>query len=349
MRKLFNYKFVFAAAIVGSLVSCNDDDNETASARTFKPTVTVEETNFTVLEGDMVQLVLNTATPLNQRMEFKLELAGGTANFRDYTVDGDADSTTDEETNIDDGWGVIGHKVIFPAYATSHTVDITTIYDLLPEDVETIQLKLIPMGNSNGLVDAASELITITVNPKTSNDFVVVADWKETKANAHGNLESAVYTDTTGGDEHDYCMFDFDLEIYDVDFNVYADDYSGCPATITLPESAPDGVYFIVPSFWSAATGPNDVPKLAEDEDIRFKMKVTMAKPGIWIHEVNYDEIWTYKTGGLNEGLPANIGYQIAGVLIKTGTTYELQDIDGNILAQGRMADFKLKSRKNRK
>ncbi|ESU29291.1 hypothetical protein FLJC2902T_06870 [Flavobacterium limnosediminis JC2902] len=333
---------MFAAAAIGLLSSCSEDDDTTLERGT-KPVVTAAETNFSVEEGQVVNLVLNTETPINKRMDFKLELVGGTASFRDYIVEGDGNNTTDEETNIDDGWGLIGHKVYFPAYASTHTVDITPIFDLLPEGTEEIKLKLTSMGNANGSVAAASEMITITVTNKTSNDFVAIADWSQTVTDSHGTLVEGDYVDNSGGDHHALCAFDFDLELYDSNFAVVEQDYDNCPAEITLAETAPNGAYFIVPSFWSRARPTTAIPA----EDIKFKMKVTMAKPGVWHHVVNIDDVWKYSLGGANEGFAD--AYQVAGILIKTGTTYELQDVDGNVLAQGRMADFKLKSKKNRK
>nr|WP_294934401.1 hypothetical protein [uncultured Flavobacterium sp.] len=332
MRKLLRNNFVLAFASLAVLTSCNDDEDTTLE-RGFKPTITAEQTSFSVTEGDVVTLNLSTSQAINDNMDLKLELIDGTGSFRDYTVDG-------TETTVTDGWGMIGHKLSFPIYADNYSVDITPIFDLLPEGTETLVLKLSSMGNSKGIVAENSQIITITVANQTSNDFVAIADWSQTTTNAHGNLVAGEY-EGADGNSHEYCDFDFDLELYDSGFNIVADDYNNCPAEVTLDESAPDDTYYIVPSFWTNA-GP-----AAPAEDINFKMKVTMAKPGVWIHEVNIDDIWTYEQGGVDDGFAD--GYQIAGVLIKTGTTYELQDLDGNVLAQGKIADFKLKSKKTRK
>lgn len=334
MRRHLKNNFVFAFAALAVMTSCNDDEDTTLE-RGFKPTITADQTSFTVTEGEMVVVNLTTSRPINDNMDLKLELVGGTGNFRDYVVDG-------TETEVVDGWGMIGHKLSFPVYADTYAVNITPILDLLPEGTETLTLKLSSMGNSKGIVAKSSQIITITVANGTSNDFVAVADWSQTSTNAHGNLVPGDYLGTDGN-RHEFCDFDFDLELYDSGFNVVAQDYNNCPAEITLTEADPDGTYFIVPSFWTNAVAAANVP----EGDIAFKMKVTMAKPGVWNHVVNIDNVWKYSLGGADEGFAD--AYQVAGVLIKTGGTYELQDLDGNILAQGKVADFKLKSKKNKK
>lgn len=316
-----SFIFLFAVASLGFLASCSEDDNETTGARVEKPVVTADATNFTVTEGETVTINLTTNTPYFRPMAFKLELVGGTGSFRDYDCSG-------TETVLDDGWGVIGHKLSFPAFASEASFDITPILDLLPEGTETFVFRLYPMGNSNGLVAAASETITVTVNNGTSDDVVTVVDWSENSYDAHGSLVDGTYLGADG-DEHALCDYDFDLEIYDENFDYYATSYSSCPEQASVLGADADGMYFIVPSFWTTA-GPS-----APAEDLRFNVKVTIAKPGVWVSE-SVITSWNTVDGGAVEGNPD--AYLLAGILTKTGTTYVLEDTDGNILASGRQA-----------
>lgn len=314
-----SFKFLLAAAAFGFLTSCSEDDNATTGARVEKPIVSADATNFTVTEGETVTVNLTTNTPYFRPMAFKLELVGGTGAFRDFECSG-------TETVLDDGWGVIGHKLSFPAFAEEASFDITPVLDFLPEGTETLVFRLYPMGNSNGLVDEASETITVTVNNGTSDDVVTVVDWSENSYNAHGNLVEGTYVDADG-DEHAFCDYDFDLEIYDAAFDYHATSYSSCPEQASVLGTDADGLYYIVPSFWTVA-GP-----IEPAEPIGFNVKVTIAKPGVWVNE-SVITLWNTTDGGAVEGNPD--AYQIAGILTKAGTSYVLEDMDGNVLASGR-------------
>lgn len=318
------YKLMFAAALVGSLASCSEDDNETTGARVEKPVVTAAATTFSVTEGETVTINLSTDTPYFRAMGFKLELVGGTGSFRDYT-------STGTETTIDDGWGIIGHKISFPAYATTASFDITTIFDLLPEGTETLVFRMYPMGNSNGLVAADSETITVNVANATSDDVVAVVDWSGNYYDAHGSLVEGTYVDVDG-DEHALCDFDFDLEIYDAGINPIAASYYSCPEQASLLSTDPDGVYYVVPSFFT------NVVTYEPAERIDFNVKVTIAKPGVWINE-SVITLWNSVDGGVEEGNAD--GYQFVGILTKTGSTYLLEDLDGNTLASGKQASLR--------
>lgn len=330
MKKLSNFKFIFAVAILGLFASCNDDEDATLE-RGIKPIVTADQTSFSITEGESATVTLTTNTVYNKDMQFKLELVGGTGSFSDYTTSGN-------ETTIDDGYGVIGHAIDFPAYATTFSFDINAILDFYPEGAETLVFRFYSMGNANGLVDAASETITVNVANGTMDDVVTVVDWSQSSRDSFGTLHAGEYL---GTDDlmHEYCDYDFDLEIYDSGFGILATSYSSCPETATVFSTDPDDVYYIVPSFWTNA-GPTDPA-----EEISFKVKVTIAKPGVWMYETNFDDVWNSTDGGADEGNPE--AYQFAGILTKTGSTYLLEDLDSNVLASGKSAS--LKSRLPRK
>jgi hypothetical protein len=332
-----NINKAFFASILVSLFfsSCNEIENDTTDLRSVKPVVTANQTNFTLMEGESGTVTLTTDTPLNQDMTFKLELVGGTGSYIDYTCSG-------TETSDGDGFGPIGHIVTVPAYASTGTFDITPLFDLLPEGTETLQFRLYSDSYSRGLVAAGSDMINVSITNKTSSDFVAVVDWTQSYTDSFGAIHEGEYL---GADDlmHSYCDLDFDLEIYDEFLTSTIDEsYSSCPEAVTLDgATTPDGTYVIVPSLWT--TTGNAVPK----SDFFFKVKVTMAKPGVWIKELNVDNNWKFSAGGAQQSNPN--AYLPVAKLIKTGTTYVLKDyVSGDVLASGKFADFKLKSKKNK-
>lgn len=327
-NKFIKYKFISFALLLGAFASCNLDDSGDTAGRRDKSKVTATQTTYSVNEGDTFTVTLNVDKAYNLPMEYKLALVGGTGSNADFTADAD-------ESGYE--WGAQpGYKIIVPAYATTFSFDVTPIFDLLPEGTETLQLRLSSAGNGNGLVASGSDLINVTVANTTSNDFASEFHWE----GSYIGLDDK---------EHDLCGYDFDLEIYDDAFNVIADSYSDCPEAITVDNadpSFPDGTYYVVPSFWTnagaATTGTANAPKTA----FTFKTKVIMAKPGVWYKEVEFNNVWKSNIGGAAQSNPD--AYQVAGVLTKTGTTYVLEDVDGNVLASGRMAQF-MNAIKNKK
>lgn len=323
MKKIKLYNKALLVTLLAVFASCNDDEDAT-SQRGIKSVISADIVNFSVVEGETVTIDLTTDLPNNDVMDYKLELVGGTGSYNDFT-------TTGTETTLDDGWGLIGYKFEFPAYASSASFDITTVFDFLPEGTETLVFKLSSMGNAKGLIAENSQTITINVTNATSDDVVAVVDWAQNSFNAHGNLVEGTYDDAAG-DSHAFCDYDFDLEIYDAGFNVVADSYTSCPEQTGVSSTDPDGDYFIVPSFWTTV-GPT-----APAEEIKFKVKVTISKPGVWVYETNIDDVWNTTDGGAVQGFAD--AYQIAALLTKTGTTYVLEDANGDVVASGKSASF---------
>jgi hypothetical protein len=338
MKKYFINKALFASIMVSLLfASCNEIENDTTDARSVKPIVTANQTNFSLEEGETATITLTSNTALNLDMTFKLEMVGGDATFRDYMCSG-------SETSAGEGFGPIGHIVTVPAYATTATFDITPLFDLLPEGSETLQLRLYSDSYSRGAVAEGSDMINITIANKTSDDFVAVFDFSQNYYDSFGSLADGTYIDNTvNASSHAFCELDFDLEIYDEFLtSVVENSYSSCPESITLDSTTPDGTYVIVPSLWT--TAGNSIPA----SDFFFKTKITMAKPGVWIKEINIDNNWKFSEGGAVQGNP-DAYYPIA-TLVKTGTTYVLKDyVTGDVLASGKLANFMLKSKKNKK
>lgn len=335
--KFYKIKTLFLLSFVSAtLFSCVEDDR-LENARNQKPVVTLDRISASVTEGEEITFKLTVDKALSQDMDFKLELIGGTGSYRDYVTSG-------VETTIDEGGygqGIIGNKLVFPAFQTSMEFTITPIFDIEVEGTETLEIRLRSSGNGLGLVADGSDMINITIANKVSNDFFVSFDFSQNYYDTFGSLVEPGYIDNTANaGEHAYCDVDFDLEIYDVsESSVLADSYSSCPESITLDAASPDGTYVIVPSLWT--TTGNAVPKT----DFFFKTKVTMAKPGVWVKEVRIDNTWKFSAGGAQQGNP--LAYKPIAKLVKTGTSYVLQDYaTGDVLASGKMANFKLNSKK---
>lgn len=346
MKNILNYKIIAIASCLGLLSSCNNDEN-TSYTQSVKSIVTTQQTSLTIAEGASASVTLNMDKPYKEASNLKIELVGGTGSQDDFTVDYTGVAPLDIETTVDDGWGLIGYKLSIPAYTSSFTFNINTVLDLLPEGTETLKLKISSAGNGNALVDPSSEYINVTITPTVSTDFVAKFDWSGSYKNYHGTTLLGEYK---GVDDkaHEFCGFDFDLEIYDAGFNLYDASYSDCPEQITLDgATTPDGDYIIVPSFWTRTVAAAAVPKTGE---IIFPAILTMAKPGAFIHTVDMTGLFKYSLGGAAQSNPD--AYVPVAVVTKTGTTYVLTDYNtSEVLAQGRMQSFinAIKNKKSKK
>lgn len=330
-----NFKYIFGLTILSLLASCSDDEDAT-DERIVKSVVTADMTTFNLNEGDAAMVTLTIDQPLNVRSEFKLELVGGTGAFRDFTVlnGGDDNDETDEETTVDDGYGVIGHKVMLPAYASSVTFDITTLIDYLPEGNETLIFRLYPMGNSRSLVDPASETITINLANSTLNELQSELKWATT-FNAHGNFADVEYL---GIDDkiHTVDAYDFDLLVFGPANNF--DGATGAePEYATILEADPDGDYefyvdlYDAPRGVTSSIGGGYKPKRL----LSLKPILTLSKPGVWVEEIDLSGIWdsTVVGSATGDGL-----FTFAGYVNKTGTTFTAYNANGDELATGRRA-----------
>ncbi|WP_320815241.1 hypothetical protein [Flavobacterium sp.] len=269
-------KFLFAFLGLALLSSCTEDE-DTTDQRIVKSVVAVDQTSFTLTEGETATVTMTINTPLNVSSDFKLELVSGTGSFRDITAEGDNNSDTDEETVVDDGYGIIGHKVTFPAYATTSTIDISAVLDLLTEGTETLTFRLYPMANSNSLIAADSEYITLTINDLVNDNLGIQLVWAQDYANAHGNIEPGMYL---GADEDDHAYSDYDFDFWVEDeFGSAIDGYAA--ATGASPEfeiltgaAIPDGDYYIYVDEYGSGSAPA--------ETFNHDLKINMTKYGVW-------------------------------------------------------------------
>ena len=333
MKKILNYN-LFAVAALVLLSSCNDDD--TTFTKSDKATVTPSITSLTLAEGATGQVTLTLDKPLNIQTDVKVELLSGTGQFRDFAVSYGTNEPLDIETTPDDGWGYIGYKLAIPAYTTSFTFDITALEDFAVEGSENLVLKLSPAGNGVALIADGADNINLTITNTVSTNFDVEMSWSAPFATTHGTV---VNTEYIGVDnlKHDYCGFDFDLEIYDASLsNVITFDYDNCPAVSTIPASAPNGDYVIVPSFWTRVVAAGSVPKSGE---IIFPVEVTMGKKGLFVHTTDLNGRFKYSTGGAVQGNPD--AYIPVAIVTKTGTNYVLTDFNtAAVLGSGRYASL---------
>jgi hypothetical protein len=324
MKKIYRNKFLLSVLLASSvLVSC-DQDNPTENERVSKPVIEVDQTEFSVTEGDEITINLSTVQPINNTMEFKVELIGGTGSFRDYTTSGD-------ETVEDDGMGVIGHRFSFPAYATDYSFTITPELDMFVEGAETLKLRVYSMGNSNGALD---KIININVADYVSNDIAIELNWSKTRPDRFGTLVDGTYLDAAG-DEHPFTDYDFDFYVFDAAFN----EVTGfAAATGNAPEKAVlldadlvDGDYYIIPDLYDSGTDPA----------VRFKFDINLkvAKYGVWYHSM---PLTYFSDNAVSAPSGLNGGETLAAILTKSGTTYTLSDFNtGDVLASGKAAQLR--------
>ena len=341
-----NFKYIFGLTILGLFASCSDDEDAT-DQRIVKSVVTADMTTFNLNEGEAAMVTLTIDQPLNVLSEFKLELVGGTGSFRDYTVlnGGDNNTETDEETTVDDGYGVIGHKIMLLPYASSVTFDITTLIDYLPEGNETLIFRLYPMGNSRSLVDPASETITINLAPTTLDEVQSELKWA-TIFNAHGNYDKTQYL---GIDDKMHSVSDYDFDLY-VDGPVFIDSgLTGAePEFATISQDDPDGDYefavelYDAPRGTTTAVGGGIKPKRL----LSLKPVLILSKPGVWVKEIDLSGIWDSTVAGAATGDGI---FTVAAYVNKSGTTFTAYSADGDELATGRRATRSTRSANSRK
>lgn len=336
MKKIFNYKFLFVAALVASFASCSDDDDATLGTRLDKPVITAAVSSTTVNEGDVVTVTLTSSKAINNPMEFKLDvLSTSTGSFRDLS------SEEGTEIEVGTGFGQLGYSFTMPAYTTTYTFTFTAPVDLEAEGAETFNFRFYADGNSNGNVAEASEFFTVTVNNTVSDDFWARLDWSETTADTFGTLHGGTYEDEDG-EQSEFCGFDFDMEIYDAGLNLVASSYTDCPELAVLTADAPDGDYIVAPSFYT-----NEGPTAPASGEISFNAFVEIGRPGAFKATIDMDGEWSYTAGGLADGNDAAI-IPVA-IVTKAGTTYTATTMDGELLGTGRMASLVQKLAAKRK
>ena len=326
-----NNKYLLLGFSLFSLlfVSCNDDEDTLEGVRNTKPVVTLSSSSYTATEGEEITLTLTVDTPFSEDADFKLELVDGSGSFRDFTSSG-VESTIDEGGF---GQGAIGYKLVFPAFTQTATFTITPVKDLYAEGTETLKIWLRSSGNGLGLVNSNSEYINITVNDFVSDYIGLKLDWRQEYTDSFGSLHNGEYLGADGN-PHEYGDYDFDLYVFNADtfdeVTGYATATGAVPEETDLSATLADGNYLLVVDKYANGSAP------AEDNELLVTLEV--AKYGVWYHKL---EVPGYKyTTATSAPSGLNGGEVIAAVLTKAGTTYTLQNLDMEVLAQGRYASI---------
>ena len=332
-----------------ALVSCENTVDQDYALTGLEPIATITADKTALLELDnpatvgVDESVLNVTvtmdkahkTPIKYKVEFMPNESTGSLDDVSFSL---------TESPID--FGSAGFLITVPAYATTVNFTISALLDLPAEALENFKFRVYPVGDLDGKVNPSTELISFTVGNSISNDLKVILDW-------NGDAEWKSQDNKV----HTLDEFDFDLEIYDASFSVVANSYSDSPETIDFDATQADGTYFIVPSFYSnptPAAGAN-INTVTPMLPIYFDVKVTVAKPGVFTKVFDLAGQWNTIAGGDAQGNPD--AYYLMAYFVKTTvggqSTYQLFDMDDNLLASGRFANIKSllssKSKKNRK
>jgi hypothetical protein len=322
-RIKYSLYFLSVLGFMG-LTSCDENDvDQNYGLTKDKPEISVATPTVTIDEnGDNSSATFSVTASKAFSSEMKLRLR--------FLPD---ESIALDDTPLD--FGPSGYLITIPANTTSASFNISAVFDILPEGVETLKFALEPVGAMNSVVTENSQIITVNINNSTDDSLVVRFDWESDKE--YLGVDNAF---------HSYGDFDFDLEIYDATFDIVATSYSSVPEEVELPAAdLPDGMYFIVPSLWTISSG--ETPMLP----LTFNTTLTVAKPGVFLHNIELNGVWNSTDGGNEEGNPD--AYALVAYFIKTTVDgeamYELYDAnDDTLLAQGRMADLSMAFGKNK-
>ncbi|MGH2666432.1 hypothetical protein [Flavobacterium sp.] len=137
------------------LFSCEKEDD--LLARDGKPTVTIDQKDIVVTEGDPITLDFKLSYAIPTETHIRIEVAGGTATDED-------DFVFDLDTMEDAGGGFFGGNgyffVIDPDETTA-SLDIETIADAMPEGMETVTLKFYSASQGRAVID---QTVNVKIN-----------------------------------------------------------------------------------------------------------------------------------------------------------------------------------------
>ena len=312
MKRFLNYKYITVGIIMAVLaIGCTDYEQNYPDPN--KPVVSIASSDVTLTEGEAGSITLNISRAIGSNIDLKLTpmTEGSTLSDNDYSV-----STFGEFTSLDDGVGTVpAYDVVIPAGSTSFEIPISTFDDVDIEGTETISFQLSSTGSGMGVVDTNSDMVTLTINNNESSDFYTELSWSGSYLGADGVM-------------HDFCDFDLDMEIYTADLSaIVATSYSSCPESIRLSVGdLDDGVYWIVPSFYTSA-GP-----AAPAENINIPATLTFAQPGVQTETVSLETLWDYNTGGAVQENPD--AYYIEYQLEVDGSSFTVTNGTGNVIFQ---------------
>lgn len=323
MKKIKLNIFALSLFSALALTSCNDDDQDYAltgnapvgTLTSDKSSITETDDDTTIEEENVASYTFTMDKAYKTNMKFKVELVGAesTGSAADF-------ETSLGESGIDNGSE--GFLITVPANSTTVSFTMSAIFDDAAEGTETLRFKITPAADMNGVVDANSQYFNLNIVNSTSDNLDITLDWQVDKE----------YTAVDGSTGHSYSDFDFDLEIYYFGSPVLTS-YSSAPESIEFLSSYPDGTFTVTASLWSVAGAAEPMLPIA------FKPTLKVVKKGIFVKEFDLTGNWNSAVGGYDDG-NAN-AYVDVCKFTKTGTTYQVLDMDDNVLVTGKLADVK--------
>jgi len=281
--------------------SCNEDET---LVREGKPVITIAEnaTSKTIVEGESFDITFNLSYPLQHATQVRVDFTGEGLTYSDFN----------ETTIASAGGGFFGGEGFYieiPAFTDTYTYSFKTVEDIFPEDNETAKLTFFSAAKAYATID---QEMTVTLDNYTqpNNDVTIELRW-DTAASTNGAFSG--------------CDIDFDLDLYDGGFAPFDDSWYDCPEVITIAEGAPDDTYYVVPSIYDLGGAPDSAA-----ETVNLPFKLVIYKAGIWYNEIDFDTPdFNSTTGG---------GAALGAVLVKTGTSFELIDANGDTVSTGKMS-----------
>lgn len=192
------------------------------------------------------------------------------------------------------------NSVTIPAGATSAIGVIEFAADDLAEDAETLKLQVGDETVSNA--DFTPEIFEFNILNATATDLVIDLDWSP----------STTTTDNSGNEIDPTDLADLRLLVTDDPYtNVIDGADGGSFETYTLAGDFADGTYLVVADFYTAMSSPTR----------NLDLDVTFSQGGIL-------EPKTYAfSGALNTGSTCPDSYFILARIIKSGTSYTIEEL----------------------
>jgi len=325
MKKISLYKYLILAAISlgGIFIACDDDVEDLGHKD--KPELTANgSTSITVTEGNDAVLNFKLSKAINKPIQYRLVMLeeSSATDQDDYVIPG-CRSNDPDCVAIEENGGPVGYIFEIPAYTTEYSVNITTMFDDLPEGDEHLKLKVVSNRTLLGTVNDLE--FDITIQNALTNDLNIRLNWGGTF--------------TSGTENVDNCTLDMDLEFYDSNLDLVDFSYSGCPESIVLHTAdLPNGTYYLVASLWSTA---------GFSENINVPANIQFVKPGTAFNQT-YDisSHFPMQDGGLEDG---NSNAVAEYTIVKNGSTYTITNSDGDTVFQGRQMKQPVKSARLKK
>jgi hypothetical protein len=332
--KYINKIILTTLAVVG-FTSCNNDETaNTNYSSTVKPIITLEEQSTnSVVEGDIVEIVLRADSSNKDRMDVKLELVSG-GEYEDYTLV-DIDGEVLEGTSADDGFGAPGYKISIPKYEDNLTVRILLKNDVLQEGTENLRFRLSSTDNRIGVVGENDEaFFDVTVNDLSSENFFAEIDWSSVV------VYETVETNVAGTDADDEVVNHRDslCDLLDVDF-ILGDgtNINAIAATSDCPEVASefnseastsvlvDGTYTIFLEAYEFDLDLDEDVNEVFNDTFDIPVTVTVGKTGGFSTSFTIPNAWT------SDVAPSTIIE--AGTIEVSGGKYTVYDLNGELVA----------------